>query len=599
MSPIAIDELRIDEELTTPHAPLKSKIDTTTQSQPSKPRFCPTVDDPFSERHADGSYKVLNQPLGMRRKLRVVCVGAGASGINMAYKMQSHLKDIDFVAYEKNSAVGGTWLENTYPGVACDTNSHGYAFTYRLKPDWSQIFSPGAEIEDYMQDVVDHFGLAKYFKLSHTVTGAKWDPTLAKWHVSVRPNDSPEGEGEFTDTCDVFINACGLLNNWKWPNIRGLHDFKGKVVHTAAWPKDLNLKGKRVALIGIGSSAIQVLPQIQPIVESCSIFIRSPTWVAPPREGEILTPEQMEHYRQHPEEHLEYCRQLESLANKRFGYITRGSEDQKTLFEAWSRHMKEGLASRPEYYDKLHPSFGVGCRRPTPGPGFLEALTQPNVEAVFSGVDHVDETGLTTSDGERKEFDVIICATGFDVSFKPRFPVIGRNEINLQDQWSQTPRSYLSMFAVNFPNYFTMLGPGAPSAQGSIIVSIERISDYIVKFIHRFQREAIKTFEIDEQAVEELAEHMQEQLKLTVWTDNCSSWFKNGSKEGPVIALHPGGRLHFFSLLMDPRYEDFNYTYWNKNRYAYWGNGYTLREVEGRNDTWYLQYADGLRLHEF
>lgn len=164
----------------------------------------------------------------------------------------------------------------------------------------------------------------------------------------------------------------------------------------------------------------------------------------------------------------------------------------------------------------------------------------------------VDETGLTSSDGQRQEFDVIICATGFDVSFKPRFPVIGRDEIDLRDQWGSCPRAYLSMFAPNFPNYVTVLGPGSPSAQGSIIVSIERISDYIIKFIHRFQREAIKTFEVDEQALAELAEHMEEQLKMTVWTDNCSSWFKNGTSTGPVIALHPGGRMHFFSLLMDP-----------------------------------------------
>ncbi|WRT66381.1 uncharacterized protein IL334_003336 [Kwoniella shivajii] len=592
MSPIAINDA-IKEELRTPKAPLKASA----EPESMQPTVSPTIDEPFSGRNPDGSYKVLNQPLGMRRKLRVVCVGAGASGINMAYKIQSHMKDVEFVTYDKNQDVGGTWYENRYPGVACDTNSHGYAFTYHLKPDWTAVFSPGGEIEEYMRDVVRSYGLSKYIKLNHQVLGATWDAAKAKWYVRVRKGDDPATD--FTDTCDIFINASGLLNHWKMPNIPGISNFKGAVVHTAAWPEDLDLKGKRVALIGIGSSAIQVLPQIQPLVESCSIFIRSPTWIAPAREGELLTPEAIQRYRDHPEEHLEYCRDLESLANKRFGYITKGSEDQKNLYEAWSTHMQNGLKSRPEYYDKLHPSFGVGCRRPTPGPGFLEALTQSNVEAVFSGVDHIDETGLTTSDGDRREFDVIICATGFDVSFKPRFEVLGRDSINLQEQWAECPRAYLSMFAVNFPNYFTILGPGAPSAQGSIIVSIERISDYIIKFLDRFQHEAIKTFEVDAQAVEELAEHMEEQLKLTVWTDNCSSWFKNGTSSGPVIALHPGGRLHFFSLLMDPRYEDFKYTYWNKNRYAYWGNGYTLREVEGRNDTWYLQYADGLDLFKY
>ncbi|WVR07069.1 hypothetical protein IAU60_004108 [Kwoniella sp. DSM 27419] len=594
MSPVALRDL-IADELETPKAPLKPSV--TTAATPSTSKFRPTVEDAFSERNVDGSYKMLNQPLGTRRKLRIVCVGAGASGINMAYKIQSHLKDVEFVSYDKNKDVGGTWLENRYPGVACDTNSHGYAFTYRLKADWSAVFSPGGEIEDYMRDVVQHFGLAKYFKLNHSVKGARWEPKTAKWHVTVQEGDDPSTE--FTDVCDIFINASGLLNHWRLPDIPGLSTFKGPVIHTAAWPEDLDLKGKKVALIGIGSSAIQVLPKIQPLVDSCSIYIRSPTWIAPPREGELLSPEQVQRYRDHPEEHLAYCRDLEGLANKRFGYITRGSEDQKKVYEAWSQSMKDGLESRPEYYDKLHPTFGVGCRRPTPGPGFLDSLVQPNVTAVFGGVSSADETGLTSSSGERSEFDIIICATGFDVSFKPRFPVIGPSGVNLQDQWAQCPRAYLSIFAANFPNYMTMLGPGSPSAQGSIIVSIERISDYIIKFVHRFQRETIKTFEVDPQALDELAEHTEAQLKTTVWTDNCSSWFKNGSSDGPVIALHPGGRLHFFSMLMDPRYEDFKYTYWNKNRFAYLGNGYTLREIEGRNDTWYLQYADGLDLHEF
>jgi cation diffusion facilitator CzcD-associated flavoprotein CzcO len=164
----------------------------------------------------------------------------------------------------------------------------------------------------------------------------------------------------------------------------------------------------------------------------------------------------------------------------------------------------------------------------------------------------VDENALYTADGQRHEVDTIVCATGFDVSFKPRFPVIGRDGIDLRDQWSHCPRAYLSMFAANMPNYVTMLGPGSPSAQGSIIVSIERISDYVINMLDRLQTETIKTFEIQQSAVDELAEHTAAQLDLTVWTDNCSSWFKNGAKDGPVTALHPGGRLHFFAMLMKP-----------------------------------------------
>ena len=164
----------------------------------------------------------------------------------------------------------------------------------------------------------------------------------------------------------------------------------------------------------------------------------------------------------------------------------------------------------------------------------------------------MDEKGLISEDGQRHDVDSIICATGFDVSFRPRMPVIGRDGIDLRDHWAKCPRSYLSMFADHFPNYITMLGPGAPSAQGSIIVSIERISDYVIRLLDRMQTETIKTFEIDPTVLSELAEHTEKQLDMTVWTDSCSSWFKNGSSDGSVIALHPGGRLHFFAMLMKP-----------------------------------------------
>jgi cation diffusion facilitator CzcD-associated flavoprotein CzcO len=171
---------------------------------------------------------------------------------------------------------------------------------------------------------------------------------------------------------------------------------------------------------------------------------------------------------------------------------------------------------------------------------------------MIRSISYANETGLVTTDGKQHDFDIIICATGFDVSFIPRFAVLGRDGKSLQTQWSQSPQAYLSMFAPNFPNYITVLGPGAPSAQGSIIVSIERISDYVIKLIRRLQTESMKTFEVDEGVVNEYIEHMKAQIATTVWSESCSSWFKNGSSDGQVTALHPGGRLHFFALLMEP-----------------------------------------------
>ena len=209
-----------------------------------------------------------------------------------------------------------------------------------------------------LKETAEYFGLSNYFRLGHQVMGARFDPTRAKWHVTI----DHQGR-QFEENCDVLINAAGLLNNWRWPAIPRLHDFRGTLVHSATWPETLDLKGKRVAVIGAGSSAIQILPNILDSAKAVEIFIRSQTWVAPPREGALLSPETVERYSQHPEEHLEYCRELEALANRRFDYIRKGSRAQKETYDAWSKSMNEELAGRSDIYENLHPKFGVGCRR--------------------------------------------------------------------------------------------------------------------------------------------------------------------------------------------------------------------------------------------
>ena len=178
----------------------------------------------------------------------------------------------------------------------------------------------------------------------------------------------------------------------------------------------------------------------------------------------------------------------------------------------------------------------------------------------------VDETGVFDQSGQHYEVDVIICATGFDISFKPRFPLIGRDGVDLRDKWSPRARAYHSMFVDEFPNFVQLMGPGSPSAHGALLGSSEHVTDYVIQVLRRLQTEPIRTIEVKREAVDELAEHAQEQLKTTAWASSCSSWFKNGKPDGPLDSLHPGGRLHFFSTLINPRWEDFNYTYSNNRQ---------------------------------
>lgn len=202
--------------------------------------------------------------------------------------------------------------------------------------------------------------------------------------------------------------------------------------------------------------------------------------------------------------------------------------------------------------------------------------------AVTSSVVKVDETGVYDAQGNHYEVDAVICATGFDISFRPRFPVIGKDNVDLREKWTPRARAYHSLFVDGFPNYFHLMGPGSPSAHGALLGSSEHVTDYCIQVLHRLQTEPIKAIEVKPEVVAELAEHSAEQLKTTAWASTCSSWFKNGTTDGPLDSLHPGGRLHFFSTLIKPRWEDFNYTYSN-NRFAHYGNGFTLREIEERD----------------
>jgi hypothetical protein len=201
---------------------------------------------------------------------------------------------------------------------------------------------------------------------------------------------------------------------------------------------------------------------------------------------------------------------------------------------------------------------------------------------VTDRIARIDATGIVDTNGKHYDVDIIIAATGFDISFRPKFPLIGRKGVDLRDKWNPRARAYHSMFVDGFPNFMQVMGPGSPSAHGSLLPSTEHVSDYAMKVLHRLQTEPIKTFDVKKEAVDELAEHSQEQLKTTAWASTCSSWFKNGRPDGPLDSLHPGGRLHFFSSLINPRWEDFDYTYSN-NRFAHYGNGFTQRELDGRD----------------
>ncbi|EME82838.1 uncharacterized protein MYCFIDRAFT_203419 [Pseudocercospora fijiensis CIRAD86] len=539
--------------------------------------------------------------MGTKRRVKVIFIGAGCSGINFTAQMYKHMSNIDLVIYEKNPDVGGTWFENRYPGCACDIPSVSYQFTWARNPNWSRYYSGAKEILEYLQSVARDNHVYDHVKFNHRIVGAEWLDDRGEWKVKVMRNDNPEDT--FFDYAHFLLNGGGWLNTWKWPQVKGLDVFQGPKMHTAKWDESVDLRGKKVLVLGIGSSGVQVVPSIIKQVDRLYLVARSKTWITagfgprfagPNGENFEYSEETKKKFRDDPELYLRYCKAVESELNQRFKLVVNGSRDAWNAREYSSKQMKQKLASRPDLVEHLLPTdFGVGCRRPTPGNGFLEALAQPKTTTLKKELVEITPTGfISGDDGQHYECDIIICATGFDTSFRPQFPMLC-NGRNLQDDYSNPDNiAYLGLNAPEVPNYLIFCGPYGPLGHGSIFPMIEAYTRYIFQIIEKAQIEDIKKIQVKRSAAEQFCKHADLYIKATAWSGPCSSWFKNGdmNRKPP---LWPGSRIHYMTMLQKVRFEDYEIEYLSGNAFNYLGDGFDVREYDGRDLTWYYGLLDG------
>lgn len=330
-----------------------------------------------------------------------------------------------------------------------------------------------SEIQSYLKGVARHFDLEQFIRYNSKVTSATWSASAGTWTVEV--------DGGQPITSEILVNASGILNNYKMPDIPGLPSFAGPVLHTAAWDPTVDLRGKRIAIIGSGASAIQVLPQLQPIASRVQVYIRTPSWICQP----LGVPEGMEPAHSYSEEekasfrsdgaaYLQSRKDIESQFNSMFGVFVKGSPEQRDARARFEARMREVIRD-PRLQKALVPDFEVGCRRVSPGEPFLGALQEENVEPVFAAVEKVSADGIVAGGVSRKA-DVIVAATGFNTSFRPRFPIVGLEGVDLRDAWKDTATSYMGTGVAGFPNYLIFLGPNTPisngSALGKVLVSL-------------------------------------------------------------------------------------------------------------------------------
>ncbi|TKX26188.1 sterigmatocystin biosynthesis monooxygenase-like protein 1 [Elsinoe australis] len=549
------------------------------------------------------------------RPLRIITIGAGVSGILNAYLIQKNFLSPDarsslptspdpgitHVVYEKNTDIGGTWLENRYPGCACDIPSHAYTYNFALNPDWPRFFSYSPDIWKYLDKVCEVFDLRKYMKFETEVVGCHWSEDEGEWVVKLRQTRQRPGGNvweretvrEFEDRCHLLLHASGILNNFKWPDIPGLKDkFRGRVLHTARWDEkyqEEQWKEDRVAVIGSGASSVQTVPKMVPHVKHMDIFVRTGVWFVIIANNSHGTNEEYEEekktlFRTQPKELVAHAKDIEDQVNGLWGSFYEGTEAQEQAQQIFRARMAEFIKDE-RLLKGFTPNFGLGCRRITPGDPYMMAIQKENVDVHFTAVKSCTEDGVVGEDGVERKVDTVVCATGFDVSYKPRFPIVGKGGVDLKDKWGVCPEGYLGLGIPDMPNFITYIGPTWPVENGSVMGPLQTVGDYTMQVIRKMQKDHIKSWVPRQDITDRFNEHAQEWIKYTVWKHDCRSWYKNNDT-GRVNAVWPGSSLHYMKAIETPRWEDFEIKYEHNNPWASLGMGWTLenRAPPGESD---------------
>jgi cation diffusion facilitator CzcD-associated flavoprotein CzcO len=454
------------------------------------------------------------------RRVRVGILGAGFGGLGMAIRLKRAGMH-DFVIWERHEDVGGTWWANSYPGCQCDIPSHLYSFSFAPNPDWTRSYPMQPELRDYLRRCAERFGLLEHLRLRCEVTGAEWDEAAALWRVETT-------DGDFC--AETLVVAPGPLSEPSIPDLPGLEAFEGEAFHTGRWNHEHDLNGRRVAVVGTGASAIQVVPKIQPVVERLTVFQRTPPWVVPHRDRAISDRERRA-YRRFPA--------LQRLARAGV-YLSRellvpGLAYRPRLMRIVERAARAHLASQvrdPSLRERLTPDYEIGCKRILPSNDWYHAITQPNVELVSGGVREIRPSGVMTPAGDIREVDSIIFATGFsvtDIAVAAR--VRGSGGTQLSDVWDGSPQAYRGTTIAGFPNLFLLVGPNTGLGHNSIVFMIESQINYVAGALGAMRRRGARVVDVRPEAQAAYNAMLDQMTEGTVWVSGgCSSYYidRNG-----------------------------------------------------------------------
>ncbi|RDW77901.1 FAD protein [Coleophoma crateriformis] len=551
-------------------------------------------------------FELEDHPIDEIHPVKVAVIGAGLSGITAGALIPVKVPGVNLQILEKNPDVGGTWFENAFPGVRCDIPANVYQSTFEPNTQWSEEYAQGAEIRDYWQSVARKHNVYQYLRLSHNVESAAWDESTAQWKLSVQNTVTNEA---FEESFDVLMTAIGRFNAWKLPEYPGIEEFEGHLRHSSAWDTDFDPKGKVVAVIGNGASGIQVVPNIQPLVQRLDHYARSKTWIAGSFGGEgagrtleprYYAPELLKSF-EDPKTYLLFRKELEDKFYRRFSTLFRDTEENEKLKEEFKALMAERLKKKPELLEHMIPDFSPNCRRLTPGPGYLEALTEDNVNYITTPIQRFTKDGIVTQDGVERKVDAVICSTGANVDGLPPFPITANGQ-DIRDVWKPSPYTYLGLATPSFPNLLFIQGPNAIGHSGTVPNSVETQITYISQLLRKVQQQRIKTFVPSKAAADDFSAYCDAFFPKTVFTENCSSWANGGKPGGKIHGHWPGSASHLNHVRRSPRWEDWEWSSRGKtgNRFAYFGNGWTSKEKAGEGDlTAYLKLPQEIDLRKY
>ncbi|MGV9713552.1 flavin-containing monooxygenase [Gordonia sp. NPDC003424] len=462
----------------------------------------------------------------------VAIVGAGFAGIGMATQLARRASE-SFVVIERADAVGGTWRDNTYPGIACDIPAHLYSFSFRPPSDWARMFPSGAEIQRYLQQTVDDEGLTPNIRLNCALHHARWDVEAARWELST---DSGPIRAR------VLVLAVGRLSEPRMPDVDGLGDFAGAVVHTAAWRPDLLRGGERIGVVGTGASAVQVIPHLVEDAEEIVVFGRTPPYVVP-RGDRAFSPGERADL-QVPDNAAALRERLLTDADKAFRQRLGLRPDIDEIRDRSLRHLADHVAD-PDLRAALTPDYEIGCKRILLSDDFYPALQRPNVVYEPSALASVLESKACAASGRSYDLDVLVMATGFEATRPPVATRIrGARGLVLDDHWSRGMTSYASTTVSGFPNMFVLDGPNAALGHNSAIYMIETQLDYVLGALEYLSHNGVATMEVTADAERDYTAEIDERSASTVWLTGCDSWYVD-PRSGRLTLLWPGTAVSF------------------------------------------------------